>query len=82
MIDFLVISDKLKKLCKEWDRLDPILSTRAGMCAPFVADSEDPVDDTIFADVMPSTWNSTGKKGAVSIVSVTLLISAYRSLTK
>ena len=52
------------------------------MCAPFVADSEDPVDDTIFADVMPSTWNSTGEKGAVSIVSVTLLISAYSSLTK
>ena len=52
------------------------------MRASFVADGEDPVDDTIFADVILSTSNSTGKEGAVSLVSVTLLISADSSFTK
>ena len=75
LVFFFTISDKLEKLCKEWDRLDPILSVRAGMSAPFVADNEDPVDDTIFADVMPSTSNLVDDEEAVPTVSDSLLTS-------
>ena len=71
---FFDYSDKLKKLCKQWDRLNPILSIRAGMCAPFVSDNEDFVDDRIFADVMPSTSKTTGDEEAVSGVSVSLVV--------